>query len=64
MPRPHWTSDRWGGKRVGAGRPTEDPTRKVTITLPESLVARVDKRAHRESKSRSATLAVLLDKAL
>jgi hypothetical protein len=50
-----------GGRRAGAGKPRKygekQLTRKVTLTLPEELVADVDREADEESLSRSEIIA-------
>lgn len=53
-----------GGKREGAGRPaTAEPMRRVTLSLPESLLDEIDRRAYRGS-NRSETITRLLRAAL
>ena len=53
-----------GGKRSGAGRPPADePMRRVTLSLPESLLTEIDNRAYRGS-NRSELVTQLLRIAL
>lgn len=53
-----------GGKREGAGRPAAaEPMRRVSLSLPASLLDEIDRRAYRGS-NRSEIVAQLLRKAL
>jgi len=55
----------WGGKREKAGVRTDEPVRRVTITLPESILKVIDREAYaKQGGSRSATIARLLKAAL
>ncbi len=58
----HHSKD-WGGRREGAGIKTEGPVRRVTITLPISLLEQIDREAYRGS-NRSAVIARYLREAL
>ena len=55
----------WGGRREGAGIKTDEPVRKVSVTLPESLLKRIDEEAYAEGGgSRSAVIARYLRQAM
>jgi hypothetical protein len=56
-------SRNWGGKREGAGVKTDEPVRKVSITLPVSLLDEIDRMAY-TGGSRSGLIATLLRQAL
>ena len=65
MPRWHRPSKNWGGQRLGAGRPVQTiPTRRLSITLPETLVQALDRQADRHHMTRSAVIAQYLARAL
>ena len=65
MPRAYGHSKNWGGKRQGAGRPSlASPTRTVSITLPENLILALDKEAYQHHSTRSAVIALYLNRAL
>lgn len=59
-----------GGRREGAGRKAADePRQRVTVSLPESLAAEIDRRAYRldpdgKAANRSEIICQLLRKAL
>jgi metal-responsive CopG/Arc/MetJ family transcriptional regulator len=53
-----------GGKRAGSGRPAADePMRRVTVSLPVSLLDVIDRQAYQGS-NRSETISRLLQLAL
>ena len=61
MARAHWHSNKWGGKRPGAGRPLHQaPCRRISITLSEDLLRTVEQEVHHRSLSRSAVIAQYL----
>ena len=61
MARAYWHSNKWGGKRPGAGRPLHQaPCRRLSITLPEDLLRMLTQEAHHRSVSRSAVIAQYL----
>lgn len=65
MARAYLHSKNWGGKRQGAGRPSlGSPTRSVSITLPEDLILALDKEAYQHHSTRSALIALYLNRAL
>jgi len=54
-----------GGKREGAGVKTDEPSRRVTVTLPESILEAIDREAYaKQGGSRSGVIARLLKAAL
>lgn len=58
-------SENWGGRREGAGVKVDEPVRRVTITLPESILEAIDREAYgTKGGSRSAVIARLLREAL
>jgi len=54
----------WGGKREGAGRPTDAPTKTYSLTLPEELVEQFDLECGRQSIPRSTMVAQLIEQYL
>ena len=65
MARFYHHDENWGGRRPGAGRPLQGaPTRNLSITLPEDLLAAVDQLAYRQWGSRSAVIAHYLRRGL
>ena len=50
-------SKHWGGNRPGAGRPLlGSPTQRISITIPEDLIQKIDQEAYRHNCSRSAMI--------
>ena len=64
MGRSHWHSKNWGGERPGAGRKNPDPTVKVSVTVPESVLRQVEAETRRTGESRSEAISRLLVAAL
>lgn len=65
MARAHWHAPTWGGPRPGAGRPVHGPrTQKISITLPEDLLGRLEQEAQRRQLTRSAVIAHYLHRGL
>jgi len=55
----------WGGPRPGAGRPLQDArTRKISITIPEDLLGKLDQQAPRQQLARSAATTYYLRRGL
>jgi len=57
-------SPNWGGQREGAGRPTENLTQKITVTIPVDLLDAIEKEAGQKSESKSAVIARYLRKGM
>ena len=57
-------SKNWGGERSGAGRKSPDPTVKVSVTLPESVLRQVEALTFKTGESRSEAISRLLVAAL
>ena len=51
----------WGGKRTGAGRKTDDPRKKVSIRIPESILSKIDNIGSRTEIIEKAVLDYLSD---
>ena len=65
MARAHWHTKDWGGPRPGAGRPIQDArTQKISITVPEDLLGKLDQKAQRQQLTRSAVIAYYLRRGL
>ena len=50
----------WGGKREGAGRPTDAPKKTYSLTLPEKLMEQFDLECGRQSIPRSTKVTELI----
>lgn len=65
MARAYWHAENWGGPRPGAGRPLQGArTQKISLTLPEDLLGRLDQEAYHQQLTRSAVITHYLHRGL